>query len=62
MSTQYVTINFGPENKYVLSLPVTAQNRVELEEQFKKAAKVAAKPLIKKSKSIKQLVFDFCGK
>lgn len=62
MSQQYVTINFGPQNQYALSLPLTAQNKLELEEQFKNAAKLAAKHTTKKPKSIQQLVFDFCGK
>lgn len=62
MAAEYVTLNFGPRNQYSLSLPVTAQNKSELETQFKLAADAAAKKATKKQKSLQQLVFDFCCK
>lgn len=62
MSAEYVTINFGPQNQYSLSLPITAQNKFDLETQLKLAADAAAKKATKNQKSIKQMVFDFCCK
>lgn len=62
MSDRYVTIQFGPEDQYSLSVPITADNKDILVAQFKNAAQQAAKIAKDLSNEAAQLVFDFCTK
>jgi|694.fasta_scaffold68834_4 hypothetical protein len=61
MAGQYVTVSFGPEEKYSLFIPVTAENQEQLATQLKKAA-VTVKTIAAASAAPQQRVFDFCTK
>jgi hypothetical protein len=56
-----IQIAFGPDQQYVLNIPVTEDTRVQLLKQFQTAvAKLSVKPE-KKQYCKDQQVFSFCN-
>jgi hypothetical protein len=56
-----IQITFGPDQQYVLNIPVTEDTRAQLLKQFQAvAAKLAVKPE-KKQYCKDQQVFSFCN-
>lgn len=62
MSATHIELRFGPDNKYVVQLAVTDENRESMLAQLRDAVDQLTAPTAKKKMCAGQKMLSFCAK